>query len=257
MTFTSRPSITRLRRGLVLPLLLLVSWEASSRTGLVDPRFLPPLEAIFSTALTEIRSGDLVRHLAASLARDLLGFAIGASAGAAFGVLLGLSPLAARLFGPTFHALKQIAVLAWIPIISIWFGFAESAKVVFIALAAFVPVVVNTKEGVASASPQLVEVGRALRFSHRQMLLRVFLPSALPSIATGLQLALIYSWLATVGAEYFMAVGPGIGGLIIAGRERFQMDLVMLGVVILGLVGFLLNATAASLAARALRWRTA
>ena len=75
--------------------------------------------------------------------------------------------------------------------------------------------------------------------------------------ATGLQLALIYSWLATVGAEYFMAVGPGIGGLIIAGRERFQMDLVMLGVVILGLVGFLLNATAASLSARALRGRTA
>ena len=83
----------------------------------------------------------------------------------------------------------------------------------------------------------------------------MFLPSATPSILTGVHLALIYSWLATVAAEYFMTVGPGIGGLIIAGRERFQMDLVMLGVVILGVVGFSLNTGASLLEARLLRWR--
>jgi sulfonate transport system permease protein len=146
-------------------------------------------------------------------------------------------------------------VLAWIPIISIWFGFAETAKIVFIAVAAFVPVALNTQEGVESASAQLVEVARALRFNRRQLFGRVFLPSAAPSILTGVHLALIYSWLATVAAEYFMAVGPGIGGLIIAGRERFQMDLVMLGVVILGLVGFALNHVASLFEARLLRWR--
>jgi sulfonate transport system permease protein len=146
-------------------------------------------------------------------------------------------------------------VLAWIPIISIWFGFAETAKIVFIAVAAFVPVALNTQEGVESASAQLVEVARALRFNRRQLFSRVFLPSAAPSILTGVHLALIYSWLATVAAEYFMTVGPGIGGLIIAGRERFQMDLVMLGVVILGLVGFALNHLASRFEARLLRWR--
>ncbi len=77
--------------------------------------------------------------------------------GIAFGLLLGLSPLAARIAGPSFHAAKQIAVLAWIPIISVWFGFAETAKVVFVAVAAFVPVALNTIEGVASAPKAMVE----------------------------------------------------------------------------------------------------
>lgn len=253
---TSAPWLSpRLRRGLVLPLLLLIAWEASSHLRLVDPRFLPPLEAIAVTGWEEVWSGDLFLHLGASLVRNLTGFAIGSVLGIAFGLLLGLSPLAARIAGPSFHAAKQIAVLAWIPIISVWFGFAETAKVVFVAVAAFVPVALNTIEGVASAPKALVEVSDMLTFSRWQRIRRVYLPSALPSILTGIHLGLIYAWLATVAAEYFMTVGPGIGGLIIAGRERFQMDLVMLGVVILGAVGFLLNHIATLIEARLLRWR--
>jgi sulfonate transport system permease protein len=242
-------------RGLVLPIALVVLWEASSRLGLIDTRFLPPLETIARTGWQETVDGALLTDLGASLARDLAGFAIGAVIGVLFGALLGLSRSANQLFGPTFHAARQVAVLAWIPIISIWFGFAETAKIVFIAVAAFVPVALNTLEGIASASAQLLEVAHALRFNRRQRLRRVFLPSALPSILTGIHLALIYSWLATVAAEYFMTVGPGIGGLIIAGRERFQMDLFMLGVVILGLVGFVLNHGATLIETRLLRWR--
>jgi sulfonate transport system permease protein len=252
---SSQRATRRKLRGIVLPILLLALWEVSSRTGLVDPRFLPPLETIAGTAWKETLDGALLTHLGASLSRNLAGFAIGAMLGIAFGAALGLSRTAGQLFGPTFHAAKQVAVLAWIPIISIWFGFAETAKIVFVAIAAFVPVVLNTQEGIESASAQLVEVARALRFNRRQLFTRVFLPSAAPSILTGVHLALIYSWLATVAAEYFMTVGPGIGGLIIAGRERFQMDLVMLGVVILGIVGFVLNHGAALLEARLLRWR--
>ncbi|WP_051356485.1 ABC transporter permease [Azorhizobium doebereinerae] len=249
-----RPS-RRLLRGLVLPVLLLAAWELSSHLRLVDPRFLPPLEAIARTAWHEVWTGDLFLHLGASLARNLTGFAIGSVIGVAFGLLLGLSPVANRIAGPSFHAAKQIAVLAWIPIISVWFGFAETAKVVFVAVAAFVPVALNTMEGVSSAPAQLVEVAHLLRFSRWQQVRRIYLPAALPSILTGIHLGLIYAWLATVAAEYFMTVGPGIGGLIIAGRERFQMDLVMLGVVILGGVGFLLNHIATLIETRLLRWR--
>lgn len=246
---------TRIRRGLTIPLALLVAWEVSSRTGLVDPRFLPSLGRLAEAAWSEAVAGRLLRDLGTSLARDLAGFGIGSALGAAFGFLLGVSRAAERLLGPSFHAAKQVAVLAWIPIISVWFGFAEAAKIVFVALAAFIPVALNTQEGVRSASAQLVEVGHVLRFSRVQLVRRVFLPAAAPSILTGIHLALIYSWLATVAAEYFMTAGPGIGGLIIAGRERFQMELVMLGVVILGLVGFALNHGASALESRALRWR--
>ena len=106
-----------------------------------------------------------------------------------------------------------------------------------------------------SAPPQILEVARSLCLSRSQTLRRVYLPAAVPSILTGIHLGLIYTWLATVAAEYFMTVGPGLGGMIIAGRERFDMDLVMLGVVILGAVGYGLNRLAQWAEEYLLRWR--
>jgi sulfonate transport system permease protein len=205
----------------------------------------------------ELARGELPADLAASLARDLAGFAIGAAAGLAFGMLLGLSRAADRLLAPSFDGFKQIATFAWIPLLSVWLGVGEAAKVAFVALAAFTPVVVNTCQGVRGASRELLEVGRVLRLTRRQILTRIVLPAALPSILTGVRLALIYAWLATIGAEYFMTVGPGIGGLVIEGRERFDMGLVMLGVVVLGLVGYLVGRLADAVGTRLAPWRQA
>jgi sulfonate transport system permease protein len=247
----------RALRGTVLPLVLLTVWQVASSTGAVDPRILPPLETVAATALGQLADGRLLGDLGASLARDLTGLSIGVTAGLILGTLLGLSRVADRLLSPSFDALKQIAVFAWIPLISMWFGIGETAKVAFIAVAAFTPIVVNTCEVVRGASRQLVEVGAMLTFSRAQLVTRVFLPSAIPSVVTGIHLALIFSWLATVGAEYFMTVGPGIGGLITEGRERFHMDLVMLGVLVLGTVGWLLNKLATLAETRLVRWRAA
>lgn len=245
----------RALRGAVLPLVLLLAWHLASRGGAVDPRLLPPLGVVLATAAQELDQGRLLQDLAASLARDLGGFAIGSTSGLLLGVALGSWRLADRLLSPSFDAFKQIAIFAWIPLISMWFGIGEAAKVAFVALAAFTPMVVNAMEGVRNASRQLVEVAAVLTFSRRQLLARVILPSAAPSLLTGLHLALIYAWLATIGAEYFMTAGPGIGGLIIEGRERFRMDYVLLGVLVLGSVGYLTSRVAAALEARLLRWR--
>ncbi|NMN68790.1 ABC transporter permease [Rhizobium sp. 57MFTsu3.2] len=247
--------LVRIRRGLTLPLLLLALWEASSRLGLVDPRFLPGIEDVVLTAKREIIDNGLTGQLTASLLRNIAGFLIGCILGVSFGTLVAVTRIGDRLVMPTFNGLKQISLLAWIPLISVWFGFGEQAKVVFVALAAFIPIALNTYDGIKDAPSELVEVGRALRFRPWQRVARIYLPSALPAIATGIHLGLIYSWLATVGAEYFLAVGPGIGGLVIAGRERFDMALVMVGVIILGLVGFSLNRLAGAAEARLLRWR--
>jgi len=247
--------VIRFARGLVLPIALLLAWAAASHAGWVDRRILPPPERVALTAWDQLINQGLLGNLAASLARDMIGFVLGTLLGLVIGTALGLSRAADRLFMPTFNGLRQIAILAWIPLISVWFGVGEAAKIVFILLAALIPVVLNTHEGVRGASAQLIEVGRTLTLTRWQMITRLYLPSALPSIATGVHLALIYAWVASIGSEYFMTVGPGIGGLIIAGRERFQMDLVMLGIVILGLVGFLINRGAAMIEARLLRWR--
>jgi sulfonate transport system permease protein len=154
-----------------------------------------------------------------------------------------------------FHSIKQIAALAWIPRILVQFGFAETAKIVFIALAAFVRHRAQHPAGSPKRHRSIDQVTKVLQFTPSWRRRRLYVPSTMPSIVTGIHLGLIHSWLATVGAEYFMTVGPGIGGLVMTGRERFQMDLVMLGVVILGTVGYALNAPASRIEAQALAWR--
>jgi sulfonate transport system permease protein len=252
---TSVSSSMAWRRGIVLPLLLLAAWEGGSHSALTNPQFLPSLEKVGLVAWQEFRSGELTYALAISLKRDLLGFALGAGIGIVIGLLLGLSGIADRIFTTWFNGLKQIALLAWIPLISLWFGFDETAKIVFIALAAAIPVILNTVEGVHATSAKLLEVGAVFKFNRLQLVRLVYLPAATPSLLTGLHLGLIYAWLATIGAEYFMAAGPGIGGLIISGRERFEMALVMLGIVVVGLVGFCVDRAASWLERRLVTWR--
>ncbi|WP_348753430.1 ABC transporter permease, partial [uncultured Aquincola sp.] len=212
-------------------------------------------EKVWATAVEQVTSGKLAAALGASLRRDLIGFAIGSSAGLLFGALLGASRLADRLLGPSFHTLKQISLFAWIPLLSVWFGLGDAAKVAFLSLAAFFPVVLNTYEGIRSVPADLLEVARVLRLSRWQTWRYLILPSASPSIFAGVHLALIYAWLATLGAEYLLVSGQGIGNTMIDGREHFWMDLVLFGVIVVGLVGFALNWIASRIEARALAWR--
>ncbi len=242
-------------RALAVPALLLVAWVICTHFKLVNPYLLVKPERVVQRALTELKEGELLSQLLASVQRDLLGFVVGSVAGLVVGGLMGLSPLYDRLFAPTFHAARQVAIFAWIPLMSVWLGTGEPAKVAFIALAAFYPVVIHTHEGIRSTARDYLEVARAFRFSRWQVLRKVVLPSALPGIFAGLHLALIYAWLATIGAEYLLAPGAGIGNLMINGRESLAMDKVLLGVVIVGGVGAALNGAAATLEAHLLRWR--
>jgi sulfonate transport system permease protein len=171
------------------------------------------------------------------------------------GGLLATSRVADKVIGPSFHAFKQIALFAWIPLIAVWFGLGEPAKVVFIALAVFPPVLLNTYEGIRSVSRDYLEVAKVFEFNHWQIYRRVILPSATPQIFTGLRFGLIYAWLATIGAEYFLKAGPGIGNIMIDGREHFKMDQVIFGVAIVGVVGYLFLTLTSRLEARLLSWR--
>jgi sulfonate transport system permease protein len=244
-------------RGLILPVIILVVWEGLSRAGLEDPHVFPPLEWIVQTAWADTLHASLVNNLLSSLGRCAAGFVIGGLAGLLAGAAFGLSPTMRLLFHPLFNALKQIAVFAWIPLLAMWFGIGEASKLAFIALATFAPVLVNTEEGFRRAPPGLLEVGAVLTMRRLQVICRIVLPAALPSIMTGLQLGLIHAWLGTIGAEFFMTAGPGIGTFVAEGRDRFQMSQTLVGVILLGLVGFALQRGAQALERRVLRWRTA
>lgn len=245
----------RIRRGAVLPAALLLAWAAAAHSGLVNGHLLVPVEKVALVPFLDPHGVHLWPGLAASLARMAAGFTIGAAAGLLLGLGMGLSRTADRLFGPTFHAVRQIALYAWIPLLTAWFGNGEPAKVVFIALSAFFPMVLNTQEGLRTVPAAYREVARVLTLSRWQLVRRVLLPGAMPSIAIGVQLALIYAWLATVGAEYAMGLGRGVGTLLSEGREHFRMDIVLVGVLTLALVGFAINAAFGRIFARALRWR--
>lgn len=231
-------------KGFVLPVFALVLWWASSELDLVNSALLVSPLKVLETAIEQFSSGKIWVALGASLGREMAGFAIGTFAGLVLGGLLGFVPLFNRIVGPSFNTFKQISLFAWIPLLSVWFGLGEVAKVVFLSLAALLPVVVNTADGIKNTPPKLLEVAQVYGYTRWQTITGVILPAAIPSIFTGVYLALIYSWLATIGAEYLLAAGTGIGNTLVDGSEHFQMDLVIFGMVVIGLVGWLMNALA-------------
>jgi len=237
-------------RGWVIPAVALFCWWFVSRHVVAGHGMMTSPAQVLHTAIDQARSGALWRALSASLARELTGFTLGASLGLVLGALLGVSPFANRLIGPSFNAFKQVSLFAWIPLISVWFGLGDVAKVVFLSLAALVPVVAHTSDGIRAVSPALLDVARVFRYSKLQTVRQVVLPAALPSIFTGIYLALIYSWLATLGAEYLLVAGSGIGNTLVDGSEQFRMDLVVFGVIVIGITGWALNALARAIQQR-------
>jgi sulfonate transport system permease protein len=231
-------------RGWVIPLAAFAIWWYLSRNVVTGHGMMTSPAQVLHTAIDQIRTGALWRALSASLARELTGFTLGASVGLALGALLGVSPFANRLVGPSFNTFKQVSLFAWIPLISVWFGLGDLAKVVFLSLAALLPVVAHTADGICAVSPELLDVGRVFRYSKWQTVNRIVIPAALPSIFTGVYLALIYSWLATLGAEYLLVAGSGIGNTLVDGSEQFRMDLVVFGVIVIGITGWALNSLA-------------
>lgn len=237
------------------PLALLLLWEVLHRTRAVNPLFLPAPADVARVGRHLLESGALLRGWAASLGRLLAGFAIAAVLGVAGGTVLGVSRTAERAVSPTLAAVKQVSPFALLPLLSFWFGLGEPAKVAFITLTSVFPILVNTFEGVRSVAPQLLEVGRVYRLTRVELVLRIVLPAATPSIFAGLHLGAFFSWLGTVGAEYFMSSGPGLGTFIVDGRAGFRMDLVLLGIAAIGATGVLLNALLEAVERRLLRWR--
>jgi sulfonate transport system permease protein len=230
--------------GLVLPLALLMIWQTATAIGVMDTTIWASPAAVLRSAWVALADGSLATDLAASLRRDMAGLALGIPVGLAAGTLLALSRWVDRLFQPSLSAIRQVALFTWVPLISLWLGNDEPAKTAFIAYAVFFPVMLNTYQGVRAADTRLIEVGQMLRLSRIQMLRRIILPSSLPAILTGIHLALIYAWLATIGAEYLFSAGPGIGSALMTGRAQFRMDQVIVGMIAIALVGLLFNLSA-------------
>lgn len=241
------------RRGVAAPIILVALWALlpAGKTA------LPTLSSVLETALTSIRDGGLEQNYLASLARVAIGFTLGAGAGFVAGAGLGISPRADRLLGPLMIGGRQIPLFGLVPLLGLWFGIGEPAKIVLVAIASFFPVALNTHEGIRNVPLAYREVAAILTFNRRQYLTRVLLPGALPAILTGLKQGLSFAWIAVVGAELFLAAAPGLGNFLEAGREQFRMDLIVYGIILIAGTGTLMTLALSALERRLLRWRPA
>lgn len=242
-------------RGLALPALLLVLWWQATTHEWVSTMVLVPFGQLADALLDDEVRHSLADGLASTFARLLLGTSIGIAAGLALGVAMGLSRACDRILGPSFHAVRQVAILAWVPLLTAWFGNGDLCKVVFVAIAAAKPMVMGTFEGIRGAPAQLVEAGRAMCLSRAKMLRHVILPAAAPAIVTAAQLSLIYSWFAAIGAEYVIGVmSGGIGSVVISAQEHFRTDIVLVGVGLIASVGIVMNKTLRQVPRLLFRW---
>lgn len=243
-------------RGWVLPIAFLALWFTATQLHWVNTRLIVPPQGVVTTAAHELQQASFYEGVAQSLWRDLSGFALGALAGVAVGTLIGVSRLADKLIGPTFHTLRQISLFAWLPLLSAILGTGDAAKVLFIAFSAFYPVVLGTLEGVKGVTQAHAEVARVYRFTPWQTLRRLVWPAAAPQILGGLRLGLIYAWLATIGAEFLLVNdGHGIGNIVFKGRNAFNVELILFGLLAIGTVGVVFNRLATLAEARLLHWR--
>jgi sulfonate transport system permease protein len=246
------------RRGVsyLSPLLLIVVWQVLAMTHLFPEQILVPPYQVFLTLLDLWREGDLPEAFRASGFRLLFGYGIGSICGIVYGIWVGLFPTAESYTGLVFHALRQVPTIALVPLFILLFGIEETFKIMMIAFAAFFPVALNTIDGIRDVPAQYREVAAVFRFSHASIIRRIILPAVLPSLVTGLRLALSRSWLILVAAE-ILASTAGIGHLINWGRQLFQIDVVMVGVVVAGVIGFLLDSLLKSAETKLLRWKGA
>ncbi|MEK1941247.1 MAG: ABC transporter permease [Pseudomonas sp.] len=242
-------------RGLVLPILLVVLWDALSRQGASWAYAVVPVSSIGNAFVELVGNGELLTNLLASLARTSSGLALGILFGVTVGVLMALSKVADRLVGPLFHSIRQVPMLGWIPLIAMWFGNGEVSKVLIVTLAAFYPMVLNTYEGFSGVDKRYREVGRVLELSRFQQFFHVLLPAAVPSIANGVLHALAFAWVTAVGSELFLSSGAGLGNLMMNAEAGARMEIIVVSVLCIGLCGYVMNLLFSRLSRYVLRWR--
>lgn len=242
--------------GWLLPAAIIAGWEIASRAGLIPANVLPAPSAVAEAFWRLTLSGELVRNIGVSTLRALSGFAIGGSIGFALGLANGLSALSRGLTDTTLQMIRNIPHLALIPLVILWFGIDEEAKLFLVALGVFFPIYVNTLLGIQSVDPQLVEMGRVYGLDRRALFLRVILPGALPSIFVGLRYALGIMWLTLIVAETISA-SSGLGYMAMQAREFLLIDVVVLSILIYALLGKLADSLARLLERLSLGWHPA
>lgn len=239
-----------------LSLVIISIWQGLFHLGYLNPVLLPPPSQVALAFWDLLKSGALPRHIGISVLRVLEGFGIAAVLGLGLGAAIGLSRTLDRWTDLIIQVVKPIPPIAWIPLAILWFGIGEQSKVYIIFLGAFFPIIINTIDGIRQTDHKFVEVARILAVPRFKFVRQVVLPGALPAIMTGLRVGLMVAWMCVVAAE-LIAASSGIGYLIMDARQLSQSDVVLVGMITIGVIGKLMDSLIRRLERRMISWKVA
>ena len=237
----------------VVPVGLIALWQVAASLGWLSTRVLPAPSDVVKAAWTLAESGELWTHVKVSAWRALSGLAIGGGLGLALGLLTGSVKFFETLLDSTLQMVRNIPALALIPLVILWFGIDETAKLFLIAVSVFFPIYLNTFHGIRNVDPGLIEMGRSYGLTRWQLYREVILPGAMSSILVGLRFSLGLMWVILIVAETISAQA-GIGYLTMNAREFLQTDIVLVGILLYALLGKLADMFARGLERYWLRW---
>jgi len=237
----------------IVPLLILIAWEYATRAGLLSVRVLPEPWAVIKAAWHLTQTGELWSNLKVSSGRAFAGLLVGGGLGLVLGLLTGLSGRAEIVLDTTLQMLRNVPPLALIPLVILWFGIDEGAKLFLVAFGVFFPLYLNTFHGIRSVDRGLIEMARSYGLNGWSLYRDVILPGAMPSILVGLRYSLGLMWVLLIVAETISA-SSGIGYMTMNAREFLQTDVVLVGILMYAFLGKLADVAAKKLERRCLRW---
>ena len=225
----------------VAPLLALVAiWAIVVPLFDVNPRIFPSLASVADAAADTIRDGSLIRHIGASLLRVGLGTLIGVVTAVPLGIAMGVSPTVSSFLTPLFRFFSVLAGIAWIPIATLWFGYGFGAIVFVIFNAVFFVVAYNTLLGVSTIPMTIRNAAASLGAGRWALLTEVLLPGALPNIVTGVRTGLGFAWRGLIAAE-MIATNVGLGYMLFVARDFYRTEVIVLGMIVIGLLWLLID----------------
>ena len=239
--------------GLALPVGLAVVWEIIVRLGFSDGRLVPPPSRIYQEFAELAQSGELLRHVVATLLRVTAGFGFGTVAGTLLGAIAGYSALVRRVIDPSLQGLRAVPSIAWIPLFILWLGIFETSKVALIAVGVFFPIYLGVMGAVLSVDRKIVEVGRAFRLSGVAMVRRILLPAVLPAYVVSIRAGLGLGWMFVIAAE-FMGASEGLGYLLIDGQQLGKPAEIVAAILAFAVLGKTTDAIVVLASAPFLRW---
>jgi ABC-type nitrate/sulfonate/bicarbonate transport system permease component len=223
-----------------LGIILLVWMLISNSSEIASQYVLPPPNVVFGIAVESLRDGSLLGHIGASMKRTGMGFSFAIFTALPLGLVLGWSDRLYAIADPVIEILRPISPIAWIPLAILWFGIGEMSKVFIIWLLVFFFIFLNTVNGVKGVNPKLIDAARTLGASTFFLFFKVVIPAALPDILTGLRLGLGVSIGAVLIAE-MVAATSGIGYMMERARVIIDPSTVIMGLVVIGLLGYIIN----------------